>query len=224
MHFRKFVINLETRPDRRAEMERQLASVGCEAEFVKAVRAPDKGTFPSIGARGCFLSHLETLRRGETRDGHVLIIEDDLYFIPEFSGIWDGVYRDLQSKNWSIFYPGHTLTDRPDGLSVIETAAHIICAHFIMINRAAISTIVQGLETILSRPPGHPLGGPMHVDGAYSTIRQQNPNLNTYIFSPSLGRQRPSRSDIADLKLYDRIKTARPLMRKLRELKGNLRM
>jgi glycosyl transferase, family 25 len=59
----------------------------------------------------------------------------------------------------------------------------------------------------------------MHVDGAYSTIRQQNPNLNTYIFSPSLGRQRPSRSDIADLKLYDRIKTARPLMRKLRELR-----
>ena len=38
----------------------------------------------------------------------------------------------------------------------------------------------------------------MHVDGAYSTIRSQNPQLKTYAIAPVLGHQRPSRTDIRE--------------------------
>ena len=59
----KYVINLEDRTDRRAEMEQQLRRVGWQAAFVAAIRPVDAGDFPSVGARGCFLSHLATLKQ-----------------------------------------------------------------------------------------------------------------------------------------------------------------
>ena len=68
--------------------------------------------------------------------------------------------------------------------------------------------IIAGLETIMERAPGHVLGGPMHVDGAYSTIRAQNHDLKTYSASPPLGYQRSSRSDISPATLSQRVKRA----------------
>ena len=52
------------------------------------------------------------------------------------------------------------------------------------------------MEELQQRPPGHPDGGPMHIDGAYSTFRVQNPDVVTLIASPNLGWQRSSRSDV----------------------------
>lgn len=215
----KFVINLPDRNDRRVEMEQQLRRVGWQATFQHADRPTSADGFPSIGAHGCFKSHLATLKRGLAMNGHVLIMEDDLDFTPGFSRAWNETYAKLQETEWSIFYPGHTLDDLPDGLSVVSPSTGIVCAHFVLVNRSAVQTIIDGLETILSRSPGHPLGGPMHVDGAYSTIREQNSNLMTYAASPVLGKQRSSRSDIADLKFFDRIETLRPLMNRLRRFK-----
>ena len=64
---------------------------------------------------------------------------------------------------------------RPAGCHGSSRPKPVQCAHFLLINAAALTTVIKGLETILSRPAGHPLGGPMHVDGAYTTIRAQNP-------------------------------------------------
>jgi hypothetical protein len=147
-------------------------------------------------------------------------MEDDLNFRQNFPRLWNIAYRELEKTDWSIFYPGHLLRNQPNGLSAIDPDKNILCAHFLLLNRATLPVIIEGLETIMSRPAGHPLGGPMHVDGAYNTIRAQNPELKTYIFSPSLGYQRPSRSDIASLKLFDRIRPLRPLIASLRRLKG----
>ena len=86
----KYVINLEDRTDRRAEMEQQLRRVGWQAAFVPAIRPADAADFPSVGARGCFLSHLATLNR--PAGGHVLLMEDDLDFVPDFAQLWDSAY------------------------------------------------------------------------------------------------------------------------------------
>jgi hypothetical protein len=204
-------------------MELQLRRVGWRPEFSPAIRPNDPAGFPSIGSRGCFLSHLATLKRGEITKGHILLMEDDLNFIPGFPRLWEQAYSALERTDWSIFYPGHTLANEPTGLTKVAPTTPILCAHFVMIHRDSVGTVIEGLETILSRPSGHPLGGPMHVDGAYSTLRQQNHRLNTYIFSPSLGFQRPSRSDISDLRLIDRIQMLRPVMIALRKIKQHLR-
>jgi glycosyl transferase, family 25 len=222
-NFSGYVINLEDRIDRRMEMEEQLRRVGWHAQFSHSERPNDAENFPSIGARGCFLSHLEMLRRGSVmKDRHVLIMEDDLNFVPAFGRLWNEVYGQLQTKDWSIFYPGHVLDSSPNGLSMMDPQQGIMCTHFMLFNRAVVPGIIEALETMLARPAGHPLGGPMHVDGAYSTIRAQHPDLKTYVYSPSLGRQRPSRSDIRDLKFYERIEALRPLLNILRRFKRKL--
>ena len=92
-------------------------------------------------------------------------MEDDLDFVPDFVPLWDRAYGELQKKDWSIFYPGHFLDGEPAGLSWIAPSKPVHCTHFLAINASALATVITGLETILSRPAGHPLGGPMHVDG-----------------------------------------------------------
>jgi glycosyl transferase family 25 len=219
-NFTKYVINLEYRNDRRSEMTRQLDAIGWSAQFFAAVRPTEPEGFPSIGSRGCFLSHLSAMKRAP--NGHLLLMEDDLDFMPDFSRMWSGAYGALTDLDWSIFYPGHILADRPKGLTLLEPNVPVQCTHFILINEKARSKIVGALETILARPAGHPLGGPMHVDGAYSTIRAQNPDLKTYVFSPSLGYQRSSRSDIASGRLLDGFAFLKPFMSGMRRVKQTM--
>jgi hypothetical protein len=215
-----FVINLEHRVDRRAAMQRQLRKIGWHAELFLAIQPHDSAGFPSIGARGCFLSHLSVLKKARTAAAQQLVIlEDDVNFVPDFSRRWALSMSELERQEWSIFYPGHVLDNLPAGLSRIQSDTAVQCAHFMVVNGRAISALIEGLELILSRIPGHPMGGPMHVDGAYSTLRKQNPSLLTYAYFPSLGYQRSSRTDIGNLKWFDRIGMLRPIVNFARKLK-----
>jgi GR25 family glycosyltransferase involved in LPS biosynthesis len=59
-----FIINLIERRDRRHEMELQVKKIGIylpNDKFFPAIRPKVLAGFPSIGARGCFLSHLSVL-------------------------------------------------------------------------------------------------------------------------------------------------------------------
>jgi hypothetical protein len=216
-----FVINLAYRVDRRSEMEAELARVGWDdAEFFPARRPDEAGQFESIGARGCFLSHLEVLRLARDRKlDRLILLEDDLNFVTDFSTRWPSVLTDLERTDWSIVYGGHILTGLRGPLALVDPARPVRCAHFMVIGGDAIDLLVQGLETILSRPKGHPLGGPMHVDGAYSTIRLHHPSLKTFAAFPALGFQRASRTDIADQKWFDRIRAFDSAVRVVRNIK-----
>jgi glycosyl transferase, family 25 len=217
-----FVINLAHRLDRRCEMVTELARVGWrEVDFFQAIRPDDRGEFDSIGARGCFLSHLEVLRLARMRGlDQLILLEDDVNFVNNFPTRWSAVLACLEQRDWSIFYGGHVLGGAGGPLLYIDPTTSVRCAHFMMIRKSAIDLLVRGLETILSRPKGHPLGGPMHVDGAYSTIRLQNPELNTYGAFPVLGYQRASRTDIADQKWFDKIRAFDPAVRMARNIKS----
>lgn len=216
-----FVINLEHRADRRAAMEKQLRNVGWRAEFFSAIRPREPAGFPSTGARGCFLSHLSVLKAARHRRAqYIAILEDDLNFRPGFSEGWKLAMSSLASLEWSIFYPGHALEDLPAGLSRVPADIGIQCTHFMVINRSALPSLIAGFETILSRPPGHRLGGPMHVDGAYSTLRAQNHGLVTYAYFPALGYQRSSRTDVGTLKWFDRVGVLSPIVDAARKMKA----
>jgi hypothetical protein len=83
----------------------------------------------------------------------------------------------------------------------------------------AISACSAYLNAMLARPPGSPNGGPMHVDGAYSWFRKDNPQYTTFVTVPAIGLQRSSRSDIAELSWYDRIPVLKQATGVLRRLK-----
>lgn len=213
-----FVINLAHRSDRRAEMEAELARVGwSHSEFFPAIRPQQPDGFESTGARGCFLSHLEVLRTAQTRSlDRVIILEDDLNFATYFVERWPLIVSELAQKEWSIFYAGHILSGLNESIAYVEPSTEVRCSHFMIVNAEAVDFLVRGLETILSRPAGHPLGGPMHIDGAYSTLRRQNPDLKTLAVCPVLGSQRASRTDIANPRWFDKVRVLDPVLRAAR--------
>jgi hypothetical protein len=205
-------------------MSRELSRIGWRAEFFPAIRPPEPAGFSSIGARGCFLSHLAVLKQA-AQGGieRLTILEDDLGFSGDFLRRWPVALEALQAREWALFYPGHILDELPNGLSLLPPSTGMRCTHFMVISGSAIPMLIDGLEKILSRPAGHPLGGPMHVDGAYSTIRVQNPTLATYAYAPVLGYQRPSRSDIATNHWWDRTPVFSTAASYARQLKSGLK-
>ncbi len=211
---RIFIINLPSRTDRQAEIAAQLKAIGLSlaegrVELFSAVRPETAEGFSSIGARGCFMSHLGVLRTAQ-RLGlqRVAIFEDDLDFAADFSARIQSLIQDLEREDWSIFYGGHRmipapLTRLPSGLAKVAPDVAIETCHFMALQGEAISSAIDYLERILGRPAGDPEGGPMHVDGAYNWFRQANPQFKTVLAIPELGFQRASRTDIHDLRWYD---------------------
>lgn len=205
-----YIINLPERFDRREGMQSELKMLGLSSltdrvSFFPAIKPVDKGDFPSIGSRGCFLSHLEVLREAKNKGlGNVLIMEDDLSFTRLLIKEQDAVINELRHLDWDFAYLGHgeSLAPRSEGIFQPHSEP-LMLAHFLAINQRAIAPLVDFLEQILTRPYGDPEGGPMHVDGAYSTFRKQNPDMVTLIANPSLGFQRSSSSDIAGSKWFE---------------------
>lgn len=230
---RIFVINLPVRTDRRAEMAIQLKNIGLNlgeghVELFPAVRPDAPGAFPSIGARGCFMSHLNVLRTARRLElQRVAILEDDLDFAADFNGRIQPLLEQLASVNWSIFYGGyhveHSLRD-PSRVGLLEAQSDelIGTTHFVVFQGEAIAAAVQYLEAILARPAGDPDGGPMHVDGAYNWFRRANPQFKTVLAIPELGFQRASRTDIHDLRWYDSKPLVRDAVACIRSLKKAL--
>ena len=66
-------------------------------------------------------------------------------------------------------------------------------------------------------------GGPMDIDGAYSTFRQLYPEIITLVANPSLGYQRSSRSDITPYRWFDKPGILRFLSSKMRRIKQGIK-
>ncbi|MGC3940396.1 glycosyltransferase family 25 protein [Roseobacter sp. EG26] len=228
-----YVINLESRPDRRREMLSELSRIGLDAQsplvtFFAAVKPDAAGTFPSIGARGCFLSHLGVLR--QARDaGHqiILILEDDAAITPDCLTQVASVMNELVTTEWSLAYLGHRIdAARMPGPDLARTGhwrelpsdVGIETTHAMLIHQQALTPLIDYFERMMSRPAGHPDGGPMHVDGAYSWFRRDHPERLTVITPRQYVVQRASRSDIASPSWKDSL----PFLGLLRRLKNRI--
>lgn len=197
------VVNLPDRTDRLREMAAQLQALGSpfqpgRVEAFPAVRPTELAGFPSLGARGCFLSHLDILRDARTRNVEsVLILEDDLEVltpdIPRLAHLLASL-----PQSWAILYPGHI---QPTGPAPeprwMPFDGPLGTSHCYAVHRTALPDLIAYLEACLSRPAGDPIGGPMHYDGALTMFRAAHPQHRTLIAQPSLGRQRSSRSDVS---------------------------
>jgi hypothetical protein len=230
---RIYVINLPQRRDRRREMARQLRMIGTGfsstgVRLFEAVRPSSPEDFPSIGARGAFLSHLKILQEASAQQlQKILIFEDDLDFIHDFSSKIGAVVEELKSEDWSMFYGGYVLPDSSQpqsgrAVTLADPSLRIQTAHFVAFRGPAIAEAVSYLEALLTRPGGDPRGGPMHVDGAYSWFRQAHPEHLTLLATPQLGFQRSSRSDIHDLRWFDRVPGVRHTVAGLRQLRNRV--
>ncbi|MGN6370000.1 MAG: glycosyltransferase family 25 protein [Phycisphaerae bacterium] len=235
---RVYILNLPDRADRRREMAgelqranfpspRPLEAPDAFVSFFPGQRVTELAGFPSLGCRGCFLSHLAILKHAQARRyGQVLILEDDMAFsplVPKFDQQLAGISR---MSDWQFAYFGHVLDERPGAherpITFDLSTQHVVCAHFYSVRAAILGPLIEWLETIQTRPFQHPDGGPMHVDGAFNEFRERH-RIPTRIAHPSLGHQRSSRSDIASLKWFDRTPVVREGISFLRSVKNRLK-
>lgn len=221
------IINLPERTDRQRQMARELQRMGLDfsspgVTLFPAVKPADAGEFPSRGARGAYLSHLQVLQQAR-RDGvqRLLVMEDDLVIDARLPSALPKLARDLAHKSWSLLYIGH-LGDSPLGpVRLEETRQPQQCLHCYAVQASAFDDLIAYLERCLARPAGHPEGGVMHVDGAVSMFRQSHGQHRTLLVQPSLGSQRPSRSDITHNHWYDRTPLVRQCLGLARNLKAH---
>ena len=209
-----------------AQLRRVGAAGDARVAFFPARRPADSGPFPSLGARGCFESHLAVIRQA-IEDGieRLLIVEDDFDFVRDINCRGPEVMSALATEPWDIFY-GASIIDVENepslhsdvhGLCILGPNIAVETASFVGIARPALLLLEPFLLAILGRPAGSPDYGPMHVDGAYSIFRQEHPSIRTLACKPSIGGQRASRSDIAtNTFLLDRFVLTRPLANQLR--------
>lgn len=203
------VISLPYRKDRRREMAAQLGRLGISirdprVSVFDALRPDDAGGFESIGARGCFLSHLAVLQMSRG-SGSLLILEDDTDFTRDIRNLLANALPALP-QDWKIFYGGGfgLPASRGGAMTVVSPRVGITSSHFVAFNGGVIGLVASYLEAILRRAPGDPRGGPMHVDGAYSHFRADHADLLTWAATPALGYQRASLTDIHRRKWFDR--------------------
>lgn len=224
-----FIINLPTRTDRKAEIAAQLARLNLTLDHPKvhlfaAIRPADKGEFETIGARGCFESHLGVLTEAIALGAETfLILEDDANFSDDFEARIAGLKRTSHQTPWDMWYGWNPLVapgEAGDALAVIPSKTSFPCSHFIGMRRDVAVKALAYLQAIAARPYGHPDGGAMHVDGAYAWFRAAHPDIVTVFPVKPATYQRSSRTDIHDLKWFDRIGVLAPLMRTLRRLKS----
>jgi GR25 family glycosyltransferase involved in LPS biosynthesis len=216
------IINLVDRSDRRREIIDQLNHVGGLApniSFFDAHRPDAPGEFPSLGARGCFESHLAILREAHERGSKtLLVLEDDLDFTREGRARIESEITELAAKEWSFFYGAHVMPiEGRRGLVPIAADEPVLTTSFVAFRGAAIGELVEFLEAMKKRPAGAPDWGPMHVDGAYTVFRRLNPKHRTLVAFPSLGRQRSSPSDVTQSQMtLDQWAVTRPIASLLR--------
>lgn len=230
-----YLINLAHRHDRRREFAAELGRIGLSladprVRIFPAVRPDAAGSFPSIGARGCFLSHLGVLRAALAEDAAgVVVCEDDLDFSADFARRMPEILAALPAADWDMVYAGHyglpadLSADLPGGLVRLDPAQRVRATHFLLFRRSVLPALIAYLEAMLARPRGHPDGGPMHVDGAFNWFRKTHPDRIALAVLPALGHQRSSRTDIATRRWFDRLPFLRQTAGALHRVAARLR-
>lgn len=219
---RIYIVSLPYRLDRRRETDQQLQRFGLGLQHPRvtvfdAIRPADAGEFPSIGAHGCFLSHLEVLRTARAA-GHerILIFEDDIHLVADLAVHTAQMQPTLGREDWWMFYGAYDGAPGPEspagGMVRLRPDADIVTSSFIAYRREAIGPLIKHLEVILTRRAGDPAGGPMEFDGALNWFRRAHPEAPVWLAVPALGWQRSSRTDVHELRWFDRVPLVRDMV------------
>lgn len=202
------IINLPSRPDRRAEMIAELRRVGLgddpRVQFADGILVEDMAPFRRPGEKGVFLAHLAIISDAAAAGESVLILEDDVDFTSA-AQVW------TPSAECDFAYGGYSAAD-PANLQ----SSDIVGAHCIGLSARAAQALAPFLNDLL----GHE--SPPPIDGAYVWFRRQREGFRTEFAEPVIAVQRPSRSDITPSHGLDRFAPLGPALWAARKIKRTL--
>jgi hypothetical protein len=220
------IINLPSRPDRLRALGAELRRIGFgignpKVTIPHAPQPSDANGFPSRAVFGNFLSHLDIIETA-WRDGlnNVLVLEDDAIFRATFRT--SPVTETLASQPWDICFIGHALDLAPHVDRFVRSDAPFKWAHCYAVNRSIMPRLANYLRETMERPVGHPAGGKMYIDGAFSLFRQQNPDVISLLSAPCQSSQKGSPSNLAGRRWYDKSPLTRPAVIVARALRDEM--
>lgn len=247
-----YVINLPERVDRRKEMEKELKRIDLDFSHPKvslfsAIRPSDKLAFPNIGVLGCYLSHLEILRKARNKNFEtILIMEDDLTLSQQFFNLKKELITKVNTLDWGIiflgydpymgleysdYYPEEYGSQKlTKSITLKKSQYPVKGTHFYAVNHKIYKNLITFLEELLEKRINEilikkdSLLGNLdgaYIDTAYYLFSQKNNQFKFSILFPSLGWQRSSRSDITPSRI-DNLTVLRPLITIARKIKSLL--
>jgi glycosyl transferase, family 25 len=192
-------INLESRADRRIQIEAQLDTLGWKYERFNAIRMKD-------GRIGCSMSHLKVLMMAKERNWeYVVILEDDAEFknIPLFNKLLDRFNRTIESPDVLLMagnirppiekVDSHILRIR----KAWSAAAYKVWAHYY---DTLIENYREGIKLLMQMPTDHTKYA---LDSYWMRLQERD---KWYILYPRTITQRTSYSDIEKRYVnYDRL-------------------
>lgn len=196
-------INLDRRPDRRAVIEAQLATLHITAERWPAQDGNPWGYSKGLLRQevGCLISHLTLIKHCKVQGyPKVLILEDDAEFLPKFEFNFSERLRGVPDK-WTMLYFGgnHNLTD-PDahrahpipGSKYVIKCCYTLTTHAYGLRSEAYDAIINVLE-----PPNKVFNDSLRqsLDLYYAEL-QWRKQVTAYAFHPALITQSDGFSDI----------------------------
>lgn len=211
---RAYLIHLPQRRDRFGAIERELSRIGIPVDHPRfslpvAPVVDDPDGFHSVGVKGNFLSHLDILHDAAAR-GHeaIMVLEDDAMFAAALRS--RAVQRDLVSalkaSDWGLCFLGHPLRAELQSYDrgLVTYSKPFKWTHCYIVHRHTFAPLTDYLEATMRRPTGHPDGGRMFIDGAFSMFRNRHPEVRTLVANPALSIQRGSPSSLAQRRAFDR--------------------
>jgi glycosyl transferase family 25 len=230
-----FLINLPERVDRLKSAKVQFVRAGWEigpsgVEIFAALRYQEAAGFPNAATRGCFQSHLQSLRLAHgRRASSVLLVEDDIALSTALPNLMPSIKARLATQEWDFIYFGHYGTGNissagretnADELVFDEWTGEILTTCFYGVRGQVLPRLIDHLDKHANGRTGDQEAGPMPIDGAYNIFRRNNRDIRCLIAHPKLGWQNSSRSDITPhaLDKLPILRSARGLLRKLKQL------
>jgi hypothetical protein len=196
------------------------ASAGIRV-FAAAQFAEPAG-FPSIGVRGCYMSHLTLIEHCAQSGKSAMIFEDDVHFNLDGLERSPSLAEQVANQHWDIIYFGNVLTLVPGSVALELFTGELPCLHWYGISPSFAARLAPYLRDSLKRETGHPEGGRIHVDGAINDFRRKNPDVVALRCNPSLAGQFASRTDLGMEKWFDNVPVVRDLVERVRSLKSGV--
>ena len=182
-------INLETRPDRKTHVEKQLQQLDLPATRFNAVKL-------SSGALGCSISHLKCLEIAKQNNWtHVLIVEDDILFteVELFKAQLDTFLKNHNDFDVVLIAGNNMPPYQPIDQTCVKvtkcqtTTGYLVKSHYY---DTLIKNYKDGITNLLREPNNHVLYA---IDKYWFQLQETD---NWYLIIPLTVVQREDYSDI----------------------------
>jgi glycosyl transferase family 25 len=184
-----FYINLDRRPDRRAEIEGELERMGISGERFPAIDI-------SPGAVGCIISHIESLKLAKERGyPNVLILEDDLTFLVSKEDLWATLDSAMQETggDYDVIMLAYNIAKSREFSPNLLTIQDAQTASAYIVHSRFYSTLIGQSEWALDKLWKTRVIHLFAYDIAWKDIQEES---RWFATSRRIGLQRASFSDI----------------------------